>query len=126
MGILSSIQNALVLTGKKPTILLIVPGFWTAAALLVVPAFAVAISVGRFGGRRALTYIGGGFIFFAALSLFASWFYSIDILFTPIALVASISAALMQVKRLRDQDRELTNNLIASSTKLDARRANDA
>ena len=84
------------------------------------------LALERFGGRRAIPYLGGGFLGCAALSLFASWFFSVDILFTPIALAASISAATMQVKRLREQDQELTDKLIASSSKLDSRKANDA
>jgi signal transduction histidine kinase len=126
VGLLSSLQSAFVVAGKKPGVLLIVPAFWIAALLMLVPSFVVAVSVGRFGGRRALPYLGGGFLFCAALSLFASWSSSVDILFTPIALAASISAAAMQVKRLREQDQELTYKLIASSSKLDSRRPNDA
>lgn len=126
VGLLASLQNAFVLTGKKPAILLVVPAFWIAAVVMLVPSFGVAVSVGRFGGRRAIPYLGGGFLFCAALSLFASRFFSVDILFTPIALAALISATTMQVKRLRQHDQELTDKLIASSSKLDARRPNDA
>jgi signal transduction histidine kinase len=93
---------------------------------MLLPSLAVAVSVDRFGGRRAIPFLGGGFIFFAGLSLLASWFFSVDILFTPIALAAATSAIAVQVKRLRQQDQELTNNLIASSLKLDSRRPNDA
>lgn len=125
-GLLTSLQNAFVVTAKREGALLIVPGFWIAAALIGVPSLAVAINVGRFGGRRAVPYLGGGFLACAALSLFASWFFSVDILFMPIVLAASISATTIQVKRLREQDQELTDKLIASSSKLDSRKANDA
>jgi signal transduction histidine kinase len=124
-GLLTSLQNAFVLSPKNKGALLIVPGFWIAVVLMVVPSFAVAINVGRFGGR-AIPYLGGGLLGCAALSPFASWFYSVDILFIPIAVAASISAATMQVSRLRARDEELTDKLITSSAKLDSRKANDA
>lgn len=123
-GLLTSLQNAFVLTPRN--VLLKVPDFWIGALLIGIPSVAVAVNVGRFGGRRALAYLGSGFLGLAGLSLFASWFFSIDILFTPIALAASISAATMQVKRLREQDQELTEKLIASLSKLDSRKSNDA
>jgi len=123
-GLLTSLQNAFVLTSRN--VLLKVPDFWIGALLIGIPSVAVAVNVGRFGGRRALPYLGSGFLGLAGLSLFASWFFSIDILFTPIALAASISAATMQVKRLREQEQELTEKLIASLSKLDSRKANDA
>ncbi|MDQ2922641.1 MAG: ATP-binding protein [Acidobacteriota bacterium] len=126
VGLLTSLQSAFVLTAKKEGALLIVPGFWVATVLMGVASVAVASIVGRFGGRRAIPYLGGGFLGCAALSLFASWFFSVDILFTPIALAASISAATIQVKRLHEQDQELTDKLIASSSKLDSRKPNDA
>ncbi len=125
-GLLTSLQKVFVLSPKNKDALLLVPGFWIAVLLIAVPSFAVAINVGRFGLRRAFPYLVGGFLGCAALSLFVSWFYSVDILFTPIALAVSISAAAMQVNRLREQDQELTDKLIASSAKLDSRKANDA
>ena len=123
-GLLNLLQNAFVLTPRNG--LLKEPNFWIGALLIVTSSVAVAINVGRFGGRRAFPFLGGGFLGLAAFSLFASWFFSIDILFTPIALAASISAATMQVKRLREQDEELTEHLITSLLKLDSRKANDA
>jgi len=126
MGLLTSIQNAFVLSAKNKSALLAVPRFWVAAVLVGVPSFAVAISVARFGGRRALPYLGGGFLGFAVLSLFTSWFFSVDILFIPIAFAALISASTMQVKRLREQDQELTEKLNGSSSKLDSGKVDEA
>jgi signal transduction histidine kinase len=125
-GLLSSLQNAFLLSPKNKGAILSVPSFWIAAVLIGVPSFAVTINVGRFGGRRTMPYLVGGFLGCAGLSLFASWFYSVDILFLSIALAASISAAAMQVTRLRAEDQELTDKLIASSAKLDSRKVNDA
>src|SRR2546430_2236296 len=116
-GVLTSVQNAFVLLPKPAgaATALLVPSFWMGAALIVVGSFAVAIPVGRVGGRRAFPYLGGGFLGLAVSSLFASWFFAVDVLFAPIALAGSISAIAMQAKRLRKQDMELTEKLIASS-----------
>ena len=116
-GVLTSLQNAFVLLPKPvgAATALLVPSFWMGAALIVVGSFAVAVPVGRVGGRRAFPYLGGGFLGLAVSSLFASWFFAVDVLFAPIALAGSISAIAMQAKRLRKQDMELTQKLIASS-----------
>ncbi len=93
-------------------------------ALIFAGSFVVAIHVGRFGGRRGFPYLGGAFLGLALMSVFVSWFFAIDILFAPIALAASVSAVTMQLKRLRKQDLELTEKLIASSGKLESLAAN--
>jgi len=119
-GLLLSLQNAFVVMPKGAGLVLTTPSFRVGAALIFVVAFAVAIDVGRFGGRRAFLYLGGGFLGLAAVSLFASWLFSLDILFAPIALAASLSAAAVQIKRLRERDIELTEKLIAASAKFEA------
>lgn len=126
-GVLTSLQNAFVLV-QKPSgaAALLVPSFWMGAALIVAGSFAVAIPVGRVGGRRAFPYLGGGFLGLAVSSLFASWFFAVDILFAPMALAGSISAVAMQAKRLRKQDMELTEKLLASSGNLEALQAANA
>ena len=96
------------------------------ALLILASSGAVAFAVGRFGGRHAFPYLGGSFLGLATLSLFASWFFSLDVLFTPIALAASISAVAMQFKRLQEHDIELTDKLIGSSRKLQSLQADDA
>jgi len=124
LGLLTPLQNAYVLTRKNVTLEL--PNSWIVVLMIGIPSLAVAIAVARFGGRRCISYFGGGFLVLAAASLIASWFFSIDVLFTPVVLAASISAATMQVKRLREQDQELNEKLISSLSKLDSRKANDA
>jgi signal transduction histidine kinase len=125
-GILTSLQNAFVVLPKGPATILIVPNFWLAAGLILTVSLAVAVDVGRFGGRRAFLYLGGGFLGLAGFSLFASLFFSVDILFVPVALAASISAVTIQIKRLRERDRELTEKLIASSWKFESSQADEA
>lgn len=126
-GVLTPLQSAFVLLpNAQPAATLTVPGPWQTAVLIFAVAFAVAAVVGRLGGRRALLYLGGGFLVVAALSLFASAFYSRDILFVPAVLAALVSAAVAQVKRLRERDMELTEKLIASSARFESVRANEA
>lgn len=97
-----------------------VPDSWLGAALILTVSVAVTVDVGRFGGRRAFVYLGGGFLILTAISLLASRFLLIDVLFAPVALAASISAATMQVRRLRARDTVLTEKLIASSWKFES------
>lgn len=126
LGLLESLQNAFVVLPKNKDVFLVSPSFWVGAGLIFTVSFAVAIDVGRFGGRRAFLYLGGGFLGLAALSLFASWFFSVDILFAPIALAASISAVTIQVKRLRSEDIGLTEKLNESSSRMESLQADDA
>ncbi|HSS22443.1 MAG TPA: ATP-binding protein [Pyrinomonadaceae bacterium] len=122
-GLLTSIESAFLSPGHGT---LVTPSLQLAAAIILAVSFAVAIDVGRFGGRRALIYLGGGFLGLAALSLFTSWYFAIDILFVPVVLAASVSAVTMQVKRLRERDIELTGKLIAASSKFESRKSDDA
>ena len=125
-GLLTSFQNAFVLLPRDRGTVLVVPSFWVGAALILTVSLAVAIDVGRFGGRRAFLYLGGGFFGLVAVSLFASWFFSVDILFAPLALAASMSAVTIQMKRLRERDTELTRKLTTSSWRFESLKADDA
>jgi signal transduction histidine kinase len=126
VGLLVSLQNAFVLLPKGTSPGLTAPGFWLSAALIFTVSLAVAIDVGRFGGRRAFLYLGGGFLGLAATSLFASWFFAVDILFVPVALAASISALTIQIKRLRERDLELTEKLLAASWRFESLQGDEA
>ncbi|MEK6280314.1 MAG: ATP-binding protein [Acidobacteriota bacterium] len=125
-GLLAPLQNAFVFVTKTEGAQLASPNLSIGIGLMLAASFAVAFTVGHFGGRHAFPFFGGGFLGVAALSLFSSWYFSLDILFTPIALSASISAVAMQVMRLRQRDDELTRKLITSSTKLEALKGDDA
>lgn len=118
-GILTSVQNAFVVLPKEGAVLA-VPGPWLGAALILTVSFAVTVDVGRFGGRRAFVYLGGGFLILTAVSLLASRFLLVDVLFAPLALAASIAAITMQLRRLRERDIALTEKLIAASWKFES------
>lgn len=119
-GLLASLQGAFVLLPSREGAVLTVPSFWVGAALILLVSLIVAIDVGRFGGRRAFPYLGGGFLGLAGASLFVSRFFSVDVLFAPLTLAASISAVALQIKRLRERDIELTEKLAASSRKFES------
>jgi signal transduction histidine kinase len=125
-GILEPLQNAFVLVPKSGADSLVVPGFWRGVALIIAVALAVALEVERVGARRAFPYLGGGFLGLSAFSLFASWYFSLDILFTPIALAGFLSAGLIQIKRLAGRDIELTEKLTASSWRLESPKIDEA
>ena len=125
-GLLHSVQNAFVLLPRNQGEGLIVPRYWIGALLILAVAAATTIEVWRVGGRRAFPYLGGGFLGLAVLSLVASWFFSLDILFTPMALAACISATAIQINRLRHQDLELTEKLLASSRRLESPKLDEA
>src|SRR6185295_3353184 len=113
-GLLTSLQEAFVILPKGQVTALAAPNFWMGATLIFAVSLAVAFDVGRFGGRRAFLYLGGGFLVLAAASLLASALFAYDILFAPLALAGSISAIVIQVKRLRDRDMELAEKLTTS------------
>jgi signal transduction histidine kinase len=122
-GPLTSIQNAFLISGATG---LRSPDIRVAIAMVFAVALIAAIDVGRFGGHRAFFHLGGGFILLAGLSLFASWYFHVDIFFLPLVLAGSLAALAMQVKRLRARDIQLTNKLIASSTNFESRKSDDA
>lgn len=119
-GLLAPLQGAFVLLPNREGAVLTVPNFWVGAALILLVSLIVAIDVGRFGGRRAFPYLGGGFLGLVGASLFVSRFFSVDVLFAPLTLAASISAVALQIKRLRERDLELTEKLAASSRKFES------
>ena len=125
-GLLAPLQNAFILLPSGPERVLTTPTFWNGAALIFAVSIAVAIDVGRFGSRRAFKYLGAGFLGLAGLSLFASWFFSFDILLVPVAVAALMSAMIVQLKRLHERDIELTDKLRAASARFESAQGHDA
>jgi signal transduction histidine kinase len=124
-GFLTPLQQVFVFLPKSHEAMLLVPNLWTISALIFASSLMSAMVVGRFGGRRAFPYLGAGFLLLSISSLAASWLFSMDIVFTPIFLAGAFSAAIMQTKRLREQDLELTDKLIESTHKLGNLQATD-
>jgi signal transduction histidine kinase len=119
-GLLTGLQNVLVIVPRDRASVLVVVNVPVAAVLMLLVSFAAAVDIDRFGARRAFPYLGGGFLGLAAVSLFASWYFLVDILFTPIVLAASMSAVAMQIKRLRERDIDLSEKLIAAAGKFES------
>lgn len=126
-GLLTSLRSAFVLPPKgQSAAILTVLSLWQATVLIVIVSFLAALVVGRFGGRRALVLVGLASVALAGLSLLASAFYSLDILFAPIALAASLSTFVAQANRLRERDIELTKKLNAASAKFESVHSDEA
>lgn len=112
-GLLATVQGAFLFPRENAA--LNSPSFWIATAIFYGVSLAVAIDVGRFGGRRSFLYVSGGLLVLAGVSLFASWLLFFDVLFAPIALAGAISALAMQMIRLCQRDNAFSKKLFASS-----------
>ncbi|MBC8031673.1 MAG: GAF domain-containing protein [Pyrinomonadaceae bacterium] len=126
LGLLESLQNAFIVLPKSTDVLLVRPSFWLGTLMIGGVSLAVSSAVARFGGRGAVQYLGGGFLGMAALSLAASRFFFVDILFVPMALAALMTAVTMQINRLRNEDIGLTYKLMKSSSRMESLAADDA
>lgn len=125
-GLLASVETAFVLAPRHGGMILVSPGIRTVIAMVFGVSIAVAFVVARFGTRRAIPFVGGGFVGLAALSLGTSWYFAVDICFIPVGMAASLAGLTVQVKRLRQQDFVLTDKLNSSSLQLGMVRADDA
>jgi len=67
--------------------------------------------VERVGARRSFPYLGAGFVLLCLLSLAASRFLQIDIVFAPMALAAAGAIVLVQVRRLWSIDATLAKHV---------------
>lgn len=94
------------------------PPMGIAALLIGLSSLAAALIVDRLGARRAFPYLGGGFIGLAIVSLIASHFYLLDILFTPMALGTALTVLVVQAERVWSIDLKLTQTLLQSTSRL--------
>ena len=76
------------------------------------------LAVERAGARRAFLYIGGVLAALLMLSLFTSAFFQIDIVFAPVALATLAGAVVVQARRLRQTDMELTRNVFFAASQV--------
>ncbi len=102
------------------------PDFFSAVVLISVVSLAAAFAVSRTGIRCSFAWLGSGFLFIAALNLFASWFFSLDFLFVPTIASAALALLVTHIQRLWSKDCELSEKLIESSRKLNSLRAFEA
>jgi len=97
---------------------IVAPSLWEAVAVNLAMALAVAFAFGRFGGKRATLGLLIALAVLAILSVLASHFLAVNILFAPITVTALTCAAAIQVHRLQDRDRKLTQQLFSSAAKV--------
>lgn len=121
-GLLAPLQSIFVFAKVSP----IHPGLPGGSLAIVTVGLTVAICVARFGARRTFLVLACVFVCLGVASAISSWLFSVDILFAPLALSASLAALGSQVLRLRQENEELTSKLIASSSRLEAFKGDDA
>ena len=110
-GLLVSVQDAFVLQHRVGSNELMTPQWWLAALLIVAAAAGAGFAVERVGARRSFPFLGGGLLLLCILSLLASRYQKIDIVFAPMALAVIAAGLLVQLKRLWDVDLILTRNV---------------
>jgi signal transduction histidine kinase len=91
-----------------------VPNWPLAIILVSFISLVAALVVARVGGRRALLYLGGGFVGLAILSLIASRFFSIDILFLPMVVATSLAILIGKTQQRWSMEANLTGKLVQS------------
>jgi signal transduction histidine kinase len=125
-GTLRPLENALLLQPQLPVPELLHPTFGIGAALVFACSLATAIAFGVLGARRVFAYFAGATLSLVGLSLFASWYFAADVFCVPVLLAAVISAGLLQLKRLRDEDSKLTDKLNLAARKCESFHEGDA
>lgn len=84
----------------------------TVSLLLILASGVIAgVSVDRMGARRVTPLIAGALTLLCLLSLVASRWLELDIIFAPVALAVIASFSTVQAWRLWSVDRELTKNI---------------
>ncbi|HEY0323609.1 MAG TPA: ATP-binding protein [Pyrinomonadaceae bacterium] len=117
-GVLASLQATFVMAGPMKLGEVAAPQGWVAALMILAAGVISGFAVERAGARHALLYVGGVLVMLLPLSLFASAFFQLDIVFAPMALAAIMGALIVQVRRLRETDIELTRNILDAASEV--------
>jgi signal transduction histidine kinase len=99
-SVLVSVQEAFVLEPQTGAGEMVTPQSWLAALLIIAVAVGAGFVVERLGARRSTPFVGGGLLVLSVVSLLVSKRLQIDIVFAPMALAASLSVFLVQLRRL--------------------------
>ena len=96
--------------------------------LIVAVSTYAGFFVERVGARRSFPFLGIGFLALSVMSLAASRFLEIDIVFAPMALAACAAIVLVQVRRLWSIDATLARNVkkVASQSEVSSNGADGA
>jgi signal transduction histidine kinase len=124
-GFVARLSYAFVLPGVNESGLR-VPRLSAAAFLAGLTSLTAAFLVNRLGARRAFPFLGGGFVGLALLSLLASKFFSLNILFMPVSLATFIAVAATQAQRLWSIDVQLRDKLFEAALKLNSLQTEEA
>jgi signal transduction histidine kinase len=116
IGLLASLQAAFVLMRTVETELT-PPQAWVSILLILSAGAGSGLCVERMGGRRALPLVLGLLGGLCGLSLLASRFLGIDILFAPMALAALASCVMVQLRRLWSVGALLTRDVGRAASK---------
>jgi signal transduction histidine kinase len=126
VGIFGPIEGAFLMASRSAAHIHTSVGLNVTAATVVIVSAVVGFVMIKFGVRRALPYLVGGFAGFAALSFAASWYASLNLHFVPVAVSASLAALAIQIVRLHAKDFVLMQKLNASTLQLGTVKADDA
>jgi signal transduction histidine kinase len=115
-GVLASAQATFVLARTSNDVA--APQPWVSTMMILAAGLICGLAVERAGARRALLLMGGAGLLLCALSLLASALLQVDIVFAPMALAAIAGALIVQVKRLRETDMELTRSIMGAASEV--------
>jgi signal transduction histidine kinase len=125
-GFLAPVQQAFVIVPPHSGDLLIAPKLWLSFLLVLASGLVAGLAVERVGARRAFPYLGSWLLALSVLSLTASRFLGIDILFAPMAFAGVTAIVLVQVQRLWSKDLELTSNVNRIAAQIAAAEDNES
>ncbi|HEY6120960.1 MAG TPA: ATP-binding protein [Pyrinomonadaceae bacterium] len=90
---------------------IVVPNLFLGAAIILALSVASAVAISRIGTQISIPYVAAVYLFLAIVSLFASRFLAIDILYLPCAFSIGITVLAFNVSRLWSADQELSRLL---------------
>ncbi|HVS21082.1 MAG TPA: histidine kinase dimerization/phospho-acceptor domain-containing protein, partial [Pyrinomonadaceae bacterium] len=125
-GLIDSLQSAFVVSVNRGEVPLQSPQPWLGLLFIVAISTSAGFFVSRVGVRRSFLILGLGFLATCAVSLLASRYLKVDILFAPMALGAIGAVFLVQLHRLWQIDTELTDHLNETASRTDKIEASPA
>ncbi len=117
-SVLDSVQATFVIGRGRASVDMAEPQSWVASLMIISAALLGGFVVERAGARRASLFIGGLLAVLLTLSLIASALFQLDIVFAPTALAALAAGFVVQIKRLRETDMELTRIILGAAAEV--------
>lgn len=85
---------------------------WWKAVILIFFAFATGVLAEQFSIKRIAPYVGGFLVFWFFISILATQFFNVSVLFNTIFLTICLTILTIHVKKLWQIDSELTKKLV--------------